>query len=390
MARAQFRYGTERVVPPEQTLARIAPLLAANGITRCMPVTRLDSLGVPTYCAIRPTGLVLQVSNGKGLSDAAARTSAAMEAIELSHAENPLPARLRRTTLAALRAESADVLAPADLYGFRRGYFTDRFVCDWTEGRNLADGGAPVWAPASAVYFYCTPGLFDTNTNGLASGNDMAEATLHALYELVERDAMSRINVGGTIRIRDYAKVIDPDTIEIDGVRELMAQIEAAGTKVLLLWLPSTIAVHTFWAVTLNRGALAAVSTLNVGWGTHVDPAVAAFRALTEAAQSRLTFIHGAREDIQTKAVFHAGQVQDSAGVRYFEALEPAADWAEVADAATVPYHDDFTILLERVTEALARAGHRRLIGFDLTNPEFGIAVVKVIAPTLQFNHRLF
>ena len=36
---------------------------------------------------------------------------------------------------------------------------------------------------------------------------------------------------------------------------------------------------------------------LNLGLGTHLDPEVAAIKALLEVAQCRLTLIHGARED---------------------------------------------------------------------------------------------
>jgi ribosomal protein S12 methylthiotransferase accessory factor len=240
------------------------------------------------------------------------------------------------------------------------------------------------------VYFFCEPVLFDTTTNGLASGNHLAEATLHALYELVERDAMTRLSVDGVMRIRDHARVVDPASIDHDGVRAMIDRIESAATTVVLMWLPSAIPVHTVWAVTVNHSPLAAVSTLNVGWGTHVDLGVAASRAVTEAAQSRLALIHGAREDIQAKPVARVEDVSGSAAVRYFTALEPTTTWDDLRNEATVPFHEDLEILLDRVVAELARAGHARLIRFDLTDPGTNIPVVKVVVPTLRFNHRLF
>ena len=36
-----------------------------------------------------------------------------------------------------------------------------------------------------------------------------------------------------------------------------------------------------------------------IGYGTHLSVSVAPTRAITEAAQSRLTFIHGSREDLE-------------------------------------------------------------------------------------------
>src|SRR5262245_6982117 len=124
-----YRWGTHRLVSPEETLQRVTPVLRQCGITRCTAVTQLDTLHVPTYCAIRPDGLVLQVSNGKGLTEVAAQVSALMEAIELYHAEHPLPERLRRTSVAALRHAGAELLWPADIAGFSGGYFGERFVC---------------------------------------------------------------------------------------------------------------------------------------------------------------------------------------------------------------------------------------------------------------------
>ena len=388
-ALARFNHGTQRLVPPEATLARVTPYLERNGITRAMPITRLDSLGIPSYCAIRPDGLLLQVSNGKGITDVAARVSAVMEALELNHAEHPRPAVLRWTSASALEAEGAAVVRPADVYGFRGGYFSDRFQCEWVEAENLVDGSR-AWVPASAVYFFRQPCLHDTTTNGLASGNDLSEATLHAIYEVVERDAMSRLSVDGVMRIRDRALVVDPREVPDDTLAALVDRVERAGTTVVLLWLPSAIALHTFWSVMLNRNPGAAVSTLNVGWGTHVDWRIAASRALTEAAQSRLALIHGAREDILQKPVSRAERTFDSAAVRYFGELEPTATWADVEARPTLPLDDDLDAQLERVVTELARAGHERLLRVDLTDPDANIPVVKIIAPSLQFNRELF
>jgi ribosomal protein S12 methylthiotransferase accessory factor len=386
---AQYSFGTERLVPPAATLARIEPFLERCGITRVTSVTGLDSLGIPTYCSIRPAGLLLQVSNGKGLTDAAAKVSAAMEALELHHAENPLPWRLRRASVAELRAEGAEIIDPRDIHGFRTAYFGERFVCDWVLGEWLGRHGQ-VWAPASAIYFFCTPGLHDTNTNGLASGNHDAEATLHALYELVERDAMAQLIVEGTLRIREGAAVLDTRSVDHPAVRALIDQMEAADTKVVLLSLPSAVAVPTFWAVLLNTRPHAAVSTINLGWGTHADMHIAAARALTEAAQSRLTFIHGAREDLRHKQVYHAAATEHSRPYAYFEALQPTTTWAAIAGAQSLGSSPDLEAQLTSVVAALHNAGHDRLARFDLTDPDVGIPVVKVIAPSLRFREKLF
>jgi ribosomal protein S12 methylthiotransferase accessory factor len=218
----------------------------------------------------------------------------------------------------------------------------------------------------------------------------MAEATLHALYELIERDAMTRLSVDGKLRIHERALGIDTSSVDAPELRDILNQVEQDDTKVVLLWLESAIPVHTFWAVFLSRHALVATSTFNVGWGTHIDKRVAAARALTEAAQSRLGFIHGAREDLIDKPVFEATGVQSSPAYRFFDRLEPNATWAALDDRTTIATDGNLESELHRLVAALTQSGHERVVRFDLTDSDIGIPVVKVIAPSLRFNHRLF
>lgn len=55
--------------------------------------------------------------------------------------------------------------------------------------------GCHIWVPACAVYYPYYPSsdlqLFRFHTNGIASGNTIEEAILHALFEDIERDAWS-------------------------------------------------------------------------------------------------------------------------------------------------------------------------------------------------------
>lgn len=385
---ASFNLGTRRLCRPEQTLERVAPHRLRCGITRSTSVTGLDTLGVPSFCAIRPDGLVLQVSNGKGLTAAAAEASAVMEALELHHAEHPLPGRLLRDSERGLRRRGHEVLPSRTTPGFRDGYYDERFQCEWVRGEDLVSGAA-MYAPASAVYFFRRPSLYMTSTNGLASGNHATEATLHALYELIERDAMTRLSVDGRLKIRERAKVVDTTGIDAPELREILDRAEADRTRVVLLWLDSAVPLHTFWAVFLSAESLVSTSTFNVGWGTHSDKRIAAARALTEAAQSRVAFIHGAREDIRDKPVFGAGRVQSSKAYRFFDRLQPDTAW-EALDGSTLPPEMDLDAALQGLVRALAQAGHDTLVRFDLTDPAMDIPVVKLIAPSLRFNHRLF
>ena len=74
----RYTHGTHRVCPPEETLERLRPHLATMGITRVANVTGLDRTGVPVVMVVRPNARSVAVSQGKGLTLAAApRRSAA-------------------------------------------------------------------------------------------------------------------------------------------------------------------------------------------------------------------------------------------------------------------------------------------------------------------------
>ena len=383
-----YTHGTHRLALPEETLARIEPHLLSCGITRCADVTALDNLQLPTYCAIRPDGIALQTCNGKGASHAAAKASALMEAIELHHSENPLPSRLRRATLRALEAEGANCIHPRDLDGFHAGHWSDDFPITWTQGEDLVSG-ASVLLPASAVYFGCEPALHANSTNGLASGNHLVEATLHAIYELIERDAGSKLSVNGTLQIRERCRVVDVATVADPDLRGTLDVLFRAQCKLVLFWIESCVPVHTFWAMLLNKSPFSSVSTLNSGWGTHLNMAVAASRAVTEAIQSRLTFIHGAREDLMRKPVYSAEAVEGSEAYQFFDRLTPDAAWQEID--RRVPMHEfDLAECQRYLIRELAAAGHPRIIRCDLTDPRMDIPVVKVLVPTLRFHRKIF
>ncbi len=388
MTTPSYRHGTHRLVSPEQTLAALLPHWVEFGITRCADVTRLDAdLGLPVYMAIRPRGRVLQSSAGKGLTQSAAKVSALMEAVEFDVAERPDPQRFRHASHAEMLAEGLRVDALPEWIAAAGRYFGPHFRTYWVEAEDLLHG-ASVWVPAGAAYFF-EPTPCRTNTNGLASGNHLLEATLHGLYEVIERDAVAQSVREGKLDLTRDCRVIDPASVSDPDLARVIQKIEQADSKVVLLELVCGLAIPTFWALVLNRQPFAAVSALAAGHGTHWDAPVALGRALTEAVQTRLTMIHGSRDDIVSKRVYAeqmTGQqnVQDNAAYRFFDVLQPSARLEESR------YAGDFEPALEKTLSLLKCAGHERVYRVDLHCPVPAFSVVKVIVPTLQCNTKFF
>ena len=135
MTAKRFRDGSHRVCPPEETWERIAPLLPQAGITRLADVTRLDVVGLPVWQAVRPGSRNLSVSQGKGTTPAAARVSAAMESLELWHAEDlgALPAVVMTAAeMAYDNAVSIDALP-----WVRRQWRELELPLEWVRARNV-------------------------------------------------------------------------------------------------------------------------------------------------------------------------------------------------------------------------------------------------------------
>jgi len=370
-----YSEGTHRSATPEETLRRITPLLPAMGITRVADITGLDRLGISTWCTVRPAARLIQIANGKGLSAISAKVSAVMEAIEDWHAEFP-EVTFRNASAAELCREGQVVVRASELPGCRADiHLTDQRRIDWVRGEQLPEG-QPVWLPACSA-FVVEPMLLHGDSNGLASGNHIVEATLHALYEVIERDAIGRLTSGGLILPFGESRAIDLDTLPEVPLALLRDRLHGAQVSLILIRVESLVPVSTFWAVLVDPQSPFACSCVNFGHGSHLSPTVAALRAITEAAQSRLTFIHGSREDLKSDS-YEFDETHRRLGA-YFRGQRGDLAWNEIADHSSNDLCQDF----ETVLRGLLAAGYSRIYRVDLTNSRFGIPVVKVLAPGL-------
>jgi ribosomal protein S12 methylthiotransferase accessory factor len=382
-AAKKFRRGTHRIVSPASTIKRFGPQARAFGITRLANVTGLDYLGVPVFMAMRPNAKSLSVSQGKGLDADAAMASALMEAIELAHAEDFSSAQSRTANYAALRRHAAD---PALLPRLTTASLTSDMRLRWTLGVDLMNGNA-TWVPFDLVHTDFTlryRGPFFRSSNGLASGNHLLEAQCAALCEVIERDATALFHLLGA-KAR-AARRVRPQSVRNPDCRRLLAQLEARGIAVALWNATSDIGVPCFIcrfdeAIGNDRSAIGA----SWGAGCHLNRDVAMVRAITEAAQSRLTMIAGSRDDLL------ADDYGDGDGTSLFDVALDAWERhlagsraADIRSLDTPTFEGDRDVLLSR----LRAAGVGQAIAIDLSQERFGIPVVRVIVPDLAVHDR--
>lgn len=367
---------TVRSRSPAETLARVRPLFPAVGITRLANVTGLDRIGIPVWLCVRPNGRCLSVSQGKGLTTELAQVSAVMESIEMHHAE-----RVREPEMTASYRDARrhhDLVDPEDLMPgiCGRAYRPTRRLA-WVRGTDVASGRTVfvphAWVDLDQSRPHPDAGLFFVTSTGLASGNDRVEALCHGVLEIVERDSewrWTRLSPAA-----QHRRQLDAGTIASPLLQPLLEQFARAGILVRMWDMTSSVGLPTYGCALSDPRALGGLDPA-YGVGCHLSKEIALARALTEAAQNRLTFIAGSRDDVFPwlyDAVAYALPA---------ERLEPGpVDFRarrSPREGATLD-EDLLTIL-----RLLARAGFARVVAVDHTRPEFGIPVVTVVVPGMR------
>lgn len=368
----------------EETWAWLAPLLPKVPLTRLYDATPLDVLGLPVWSAVTPLAKDLTVHAGKGATALAAKLSAAMEAVERVCAESLPAERVIRASCREL-VESGATVADPELFAlpFGSGYRPDRTIT-WTGAYDVVDGEHR-WVPVDLVVSPAVEGVCSgVETNGLASGNTYLEAILHALYELVERDAVAaeefyHVHHDPELSPPRPPRLVDPSTLPqpSDG---WVARLLDMGLRVQIQDLTCATAVPVFGVTIVDDhypGAEGHAMTF-AGHGADLDPARAVMRAVTEAAQAHTGVTLGARDEFEGMRAIpeRPAMLRRRLDVLY--------------DAGTVPFPEgggastgDLAADLAEVLRRLRRVGLDHVLVTELTRADLEVPVVRVLAPGL-------
>jgi ribosomal protein S12 methylthiotransferase accessory factor len=365
-----YRTGTYRSASPEKTRDRIRPMLDRFSITRVADITDLDEIGLPTMVCYRPDSKTLAVSIGTGIEPAQAFVSAVMESIEIWHLEYAeLP--IAETGPAHAVGLDYDVRA---LNLTPNSLVTSRTPLDWVAGRGLLTGTRKL-APAGALSLDMTSRrswrnlYFARSSNGTATGNTFAEATLHGLFEVIERGCVAEhIAAGGHAGKRERQHV-NPESATNPATVRVVEAIAAAGCSFETIKLENSYGLPCYGAQIWSED----VPVRCGGFGCHIDPEIAFGRAVSEAAQSRLATVSGARDDIDTYLY---------RPVTNFERDSRTAG-AAITDGFPAPGFDDIEDVIAYCAGRVRDAAGSEPFTVDLTQPDIGIAVSTVIAPAV-------
>jgi putative methanogenesis marker protein 1 len=375
---------TRRICSPKDTFERIKSFFPVMGITRIANVTGLDRLGIPVYTACRPNSRSLSVSQGKGYTHDAAKASAVMESIETYHAET-IQSPLKLCSYNELRF-SDNVVNVACVSKPKDSVFTANQRLLWVEGVDLFSQQKK-WVPYETVHLdYRTPllsgqGCFTSSSNGLSSGNHYHESIIHGLCEVIERDALTLWSLKDAEQ--QMADKIDLGTIDDLRCRDIIGRFMGANIEVGIWDITSSIGIPAFLCRILPNveSDMSGIRPAS-GMGCHLSKDIALLRAITEAAQSRLTFISGGRDDLKREDYTRFLSIEE-----YYKwhrlivcASEPLKNYRAIKGCEGTTFNSDLNALLG----ALRSNGILEAIVIDLTKEEFKIPVTRVVVPGLE------
>jgi ribosomal protein S12 methylthiotransferase accessory factor YcaO len=411
------------------TLSEIIPLCIKIGVTRISDITFMDRLYIPNYSTILPgTEDSIWVYSGKGTTKSHAKASALMEAIERhSSLSSTYPRTFIQGSYLQLSKSYNKVLHPAEVVEPVKQEYNDKdAIMDFLPGFDLLANEEVLVPVEIALYRYSPkrPAICAfpySHTNGLASGNVLEEAVCHALCEVIERDAVSiadlcvssipynilekiidalRKEEGGypVTRIPVEDKFVDDSSIfpdvdiseiaeEFEPIKCLVNRFTDAGISLRIkhitqkdIGIPTFVASSIEW-ITHDYGYFAK------GSGTHPDARIALTRAITEVSQTRAANIQGARDDL--KKIQY--KENDEIYKRKWQFMPASSSLTRknkknVIKFSEIKTHMNEDILgdINLILYSLKKAGLKRAIVVDLTNPNIGIPVVRAIVPGLE------
>lgn len=368
-----YKSSTHRSKTPDETLSNLEDISRKIGVTRTSNITHLDRVGIPVFTSVRPLAMdgAVSVYAGKGPSVVHAKVSSIMEAVERYSAE------MQNEDTLIMKYDSKMCVDPESLI-LPSGVYSDGDEIEWTRGYSLIDD-REVLLPSNCVYHpYNTKDvkhILYSNTNGLASGNTLGEAVFHALMEVVERDSWSLFEA-----FRENKPEIVCDNIKNKYINDLLTKFSDANVSIKLINLTSDNGIPTIGAVSEDLN-LKDPALLTLGIGTHLDSTVAAIRAITEVAQSRVTQIHGTREDtIRANLLRDAGyERMKRLNKHWFNNSETQINLSDMPDYSQNTFKDN----IKKSMQMLKKSGVDDAYYVDLTR-QIGIPVARVIVPKLE------
>ena len=358
------------------TLKHLTRVLPKVGVTRIAEISQLSPHAYPVFQSARPRILYHSHTGqntgaqGKGATPEQAKISCMMETIE-SYCLEPRQEQLIRGSYQFLSQHH--VIAHPQLFALqnqRSVSVTDALM--WTEAVSL-ETAQSVLVPAEAVYFpflprdYATEPNFVTGSNGVGAGSTYLEATIHALYEVIERHYFALWELG-RIKAKSFITASLDHVAEFKSLRHSMAADFDIEIVSLEMTKTQNIPMLMCWLVGKNGPWF-------FGASCCANVQIAFERALSEAIQGYAVKSSGAREDMSQ------GGCVTKLLERFpkYQTLDLTAYTNRQPQKKFMTLHSECIFLLQW----LRAAGFRNVFIANLTRVGVDIPVVKVLVSGL-------
>jgi len=276
-------------------------------VSRVSYIDGFTDVNLPVAIAYRPNSKVLSQSGGKGISRNQSLISALMESYECDAAERVKP-DLYSLSEGSLIKNNYKFISP-ELLSITLSSYRKHICIDWSNAYNIISG-QDCLVPFNAVSLDFTL-MAKTNSlvhmqltsNGLASGKTREQATISALYEIIERHSIT----SHEIKNLERSKPVDIFSIPCEIHTKIIDKIVSSDKKIFIYDVTVWDEFPTYACHIVDD-----IGFSNVGWGCHVDPDISLARAITEANQARTIQISGSREDMNKYDYFNIKRINNT------------------------------------------------------------------------------
>ncbi|GEM_PF-1212432 len=380
--RISFRENGWRIASAKKTIKKAEKLIGPIGIVSKVTQERhpvIETMNVFAYDARDPE----ERHAGKGFTSDQKTASAILEAVERFSARQSGTEQLVKASYSELKKSAANPAVDPKkvLLGNWKNiykYNAEREI-EWFQSYCLNDlQGKLVPAPLVFLDYYRGKGApflrgMGAGSTGLAAGNCLEEAILHAIFELVERDSVIIVHQN-----RFNMPDLNLQDCKSRQINEFLDMLNGKGFAYRVKDLTLDIPIPTI-GVFLHKVDEEGICSF--GAGTHFDPEIALSRALQEAVQASS---YSGREPWNRFG-----------SLEHFKAKGPEGKGIGEINSGRFK---NLKKALDKCVEIFDQRGEKILVA-DLSKPGIGFSVVRAMAPSLQqpihplnpvFSKRLF
>ncbi|SDX65462.1 ribosomal protein S12 methylthiotransferase accessory factor [Amycolatopsis xylanica] len=383
------------VDPITGVVPKLTPLNTRLPFVRAYASGYNRALRVSTLRALRD-GLRTQ-SCGKGVTDIQAKASALGEALERYSAvytgdEPRFLASLN--TLGEMGIHPNRSMLFSDRQFAEREQWNAKGIAFQTVAEQMSADAELEWSPVYSLteertkyvptsllfysYPYRGPVYAIADSNGCAAGTSFEDAMLQGFYELVERDSVA---IWWYNRLR--CPGVDLDAMKEPWLDRMQAEYRGLNRELWALDITADLGVPAVVAV--SRRTDKPAEDIIFGFGAHHDARIAVLRAVSELNQ----FLPAV-----------AFSTEDGGGYTFPDPVQK--HWWQTATVADHPYltpdpHEPASRVVDlsmptggdlaedvRLCRRLVEDKGMELLALDLTRPDIGLPVVKVLVPGMR------